>query len=475
MTVFEHIAGGIAGTAMMLMTALAFADAYDDGLELVRSGDIDRIEQTFSQQYEAFAEGRLDAEELVAAYDSLYTLDPEILDTIEAWRTAYPDSAAARVAAAHPKRHLAYLLRGTDVIRLVPRESLNRAMKLNSEAATLYAEALDLAPRHVAAANGLLNVAQAIGDRDAETRAARSIAAYGSEVALLIDQLWASSPQYGGSEGMMRELCRTVAPKIKDFSPEECHARATLILRDSTTEERARAVEVLRGNLDRHRFVVAREYLYSGRAQEGLDLYDEVGARVPGSLAEPFGDALQSFAVQERIVDKHLMANPLNPRNLAVKAEAQAARKDHEGAAKSLEKAMIYGETMPEVRAQRVRLFSYYEPRLHDFLAEAEDALGDTDLSPFVMLEVLPKAAFNAEPIRYDETGAEHDRFECRRARLLSAAIPSCSMHPNPRATAMCAPGVIQHIFGMLEDVDLDACADLGPLTPNIEGIQDRP
>ena len=78
------------------------------------------------------------------------------------------------------------------------------------------------------------------------TRAKRVLAAYGSEAALLLSELYESTPQWGGSVGKMRRLCDTIAPKVEDLSLAECHARATLMLWEQPRKTRDEAIEVLR-------------------------------------------------------------------------------------------------------------------------------------------------------------------------------------------------------------------------------------
>jgi tetratricopeptide (TPR) repeat protein len=435
-------------------------------LSLVRSGDIDKIEHTFDTQYQDFVAGKITIVEFNSPYNAFYTLEPLVLEVVAEWRKAKPNSAHARVAEAGFMVHLAAILRGEDVLRLVPRTSYAKAWQLWTEARALYSEALDIAPIHLRAATNLKSVAQDIGDKQAEMRGKRIVAVHGSHVSLLLSELRRSSPQWGGSVAMMRRLCDTVAPKVEGISAAECHARATLILWDTPREQRDEALEVLRREDEEgNRFTIARELLHSGRAQEALDLYDEVDAPIPVSLAPVFSRALNNYAIQERIADRRLAVNPLHPRHLALKSESQGRRGDFAGAAETIEKAMIYGETIPVVRRWRLAAMRQDKSRNGEVLGELEDALVDTDFHPVIM-EITIASLVWSDRFRYWSDGSEHSRFECRRLRIISNANNSCSLHPERASTLGCSDGSLARVMEIITAADMDACGDLPTLLP---------
>ena len=74
------------------------ASTFEDALALVRSGDIEKIEQTFDTQYQDFVAGKITTGQFTTPYNAFYTLDPIVLEMIAEWREARPDSAHARVA-----------------------------------------------------------------------------------------------------------------------------------------------------------------------------------------------------------------------------------------------------------------------------------------------------------------------------------------------------------------------------------------
>jgi hypothetical protein len=257
----------------------AGAERFENALSLVRSGDIALIEQTFAADYREFVDGKLSNADFVIPYNVFYTLDPPVLEMIGEWRKAYPESPFARVADAGPKMHLATVLRGDAVLKYVPRKSFERAWALWTEAAALYSEALDTAPQHVRAASGLRDAGHDLGDDRVALRGKRILAVHGSQIALLLNEVFESTPQWGGSEAKMRRLCDTVAPKIKDYSVSQCHARATLMLWDQPEKVREEAIAVLRReDAEGNRYTIARELLDLNRAAEALALYDEVDA-----------------------------------------------------------------------------------------------------------------------------------------------------------------------------------------------------
>ena len=434
--------------------------AFENALALVRSNDVDRIERTFDADYRAFVDGELPLRDYIEAYNAFYTLDPVVLDMLAEWRAAYPGSAHLRIAEAGPKMHLAAVLRGESVIGLVPRRNLERARQLWRESLMLYEEALDIAPQHVKAARGLQDTAFDLGEDAAALRAKRVRAVYDAPSALLLTELVESSPKWGGSEARMRRLCDDIAPKIEGIRLEECHARATLILWHQPEELRLEAIETLRRiDEDNNRKIIASKLLRLGRAEEALALLDEVDAWIAGSLADDFARALNNYAVQERIVDRWIAVNPLTPRHLAMKSEAQAMRGDHAGAAESIEKAMIYGETIPEVRNMRLAAMMRDESRHEDVLGEFEDALVDTEFHPLVMERVAGALVWSPEHYRYWSDGSEHSHFECRRARILSYAFASCAAHWSRQNTLGCLDETLMRIQEILGEVDLHACA----------------
>ena len=443
------------------------AGAFEDALTLVRSGDIEKIERTFAAQYQDFVDGKITGADFKFPYRAFYTRDPVVLEMIAEWRRSWPDSAPARVADASTRENLALILRGEDIIQLVPRASRAKARQLWSEARTLYSEALDIAPRHIRAAANLKSVAHRLGDDRTALRAKRILAVYGSKVSLLLTEVHEATPQWGGSVAKMRRLCDTLAPKIEGITVPECHARATLMLWHQPREVRDQAIEVLRQEDEAgYRFFIAEELLYSGRAQEALDLFDEVDAWIPGNLAAPFARALNNYAVQERIVDRKLSINPLHPRHLALKSESQGRRGDFAGAAESIEKAMFYGETIPVVRRWRLAAMIQDKSRHEEVLGEIEDALVDTDFHPTIMEIAISKLIWDSRSFRYWSDGSEHSRYECRRLRILSNAFNSCALHPERNATLGCSNGSLQRVQEIIAESDLEACRDIGPLRP---------
>ena len=418
---------------VFLQSGQAKAGRFEDALTLVRSGDIDRIEQTFAADYQAFADGKLSAGEFGTPYSAFSTLDPVVLDMIAQWRANYPDSAYARVAEAGPKRHLAAVLRGEDVIARTPRKSLERAQLLRTEA------------------TALLNEAKIVR------------ATYGSEVSLLLGEVHEATPQWGGSEAKMRRLCDELAPKIEGISVAECHARATLMLPNLSNAQREEAIEILRREDSEGNWAtIARQLLYLGKAREALAKYDERDAWIPRNLANTFAVALNDYAVQERIADRWLAINPLHPRALALKSEAQGRRGDIAGAAETIEKAMIYGETIPEVRRWRFASIIEDESRREEMLGELEDALVDTDFHPLIMAFALEALVwYPPERTRYWSDGTEHSNYECRRARILSHAFNGCARHSNRQGTLGCSDATLLRVQEILGEVDLHACANL--------------
>lgn len=191
-------------------------------------------------------------------------------------------------------------------------------------------------------------------------------------------------------------------------------------------------------------------------------MYDERDARISSSLANRFAVALQDYAVQERIVDRWLAINPLHPRNLAMKSEAQGRRGDTAGAAESIEKAMIYGETIPEVRRWRFASMMADESRYEQVLGELEDALVDTDFHPLIMeFAVSALVWYPPEKTRYWSDGSEHSNYECRRARILSYAFNGCARHWNRQGTLGCSNSSLQRVQEILAQTDLPGCADV--------------
>ncbi len=443
------------------------ASGKEEALWLVRSGDIEKIEQTYDAQYQDFVDGEITLFQFNTPYNVFYTLEPVVLEVVAEWRGAMPDSAYAKVAEAGLKVHLAAILRGEEKMSLVPRKSYERAWQLWTEARELYSAALDIAPRHVRAAYDLEDTAHSLGDDRMAMRAKRVLAVYGSQVSLLLTEIHESTPQWGGSVAKMRRLCDTIAPKIEDISVAECHARATLMLWDVPREERDQAVEVLRREDEEgNRFLIAKELLYSGRAQEALDIYDAADAVIPLSLAPVFSRALNNYAIQERIADRRLAVNPLHPRHLALKSESQGRRGDFAGAAETIEKAMIYGETIPVVRQWRLAAMKQDKSRHEKVLGEFEDALVDTNFHPLIMELAISTLVWSRRSFRYWSDGSEHSRYECRRLRILSNAFNSCARHQNRAATFGCSDASLQRVQEIIAEADLDACRDLGPLRP---------
>ena len=182
--------------AIALGTAQPHALTRHEALSLVRDGNIEEIDRAFAAEYDHFVADEIAGRDFHYPYNLFYTLEPRVLEVVEDWRRQMPDSAFAMIADADQKSHLAAILRGSEPIGLVSEKGYAQAWQLWSEARDLYAQALDMVPQHTRAASGLQDVALYLGDDTAALRGKRILATYGSQVSLLLTQLYESTPQW---------------------------------------------------------------------------------------------------------------------------------------------------------------------------------------------------------------------------------------------------------------------------------------
>lgn len=434
--------------AMLLLAGRAVALTLEEARSLVREANLVLVESVFADHQAAFDRGEITAADFTAPYRAFRTTDPTVLELVDAWRKARPDSAQAMVAKAATLIHVAMIVRGERVIIDTPPNSLARMGTLYAEARPLLMRALDLEPRQVYAADLIEAAGAFTGDRAGRQRASTVLHEHGDPEGVLLDDLNHALPQWGGSEEKMRALCKDAPQRVPTISEAECNAMATLDLDVSGTDVIEAALETLAAKGDDH-WVSQRAdgLLRLRRYRDALDLLERNRTWIGWSDAFTLARGLRDGAVARRSAEQWLAIDPYHPRHLANLTWALDLEGDTPGAVAAADKALRFGATIPEVRTARMYAIAKDEDRKWGLLDDFEDAIAQTTWHHEVT-NMATAALYRPFPyLTHRRDGTPTPDFECRRLRIFvqhAAACAKVSRMTGTRRT--CHPDGLQKV-----------------------------
>ncbi len=236
--------------------------------DMAYAGDIDGVEQALRQAHQETLDGTLTFEELRELNNILIVSHPDVLDFVEDWMEAYPDSPYAKTLHVFHTRDIAWAIRTIAVARRVSPEVMQTFRAMQDQGMDLALSAYAMAPDYVPASDAVLlhnfttkrlspsehldiltAVMEATPNRGSLARAS-----------ILASRKW-GGPGYSALIG----LCDQYAAKVTDienYTPEVCSIDL-IHYYPPTDQGRAYSYDLLEDH--------DHPYLAKARAQRGLD------------------------------------------------------------------------------------------------------------------------------------------------------------------------------------------------------------
>lgn len=441
-----------------LCPALATALTRDQAYELARAGDAGAIESAFAAHQAAFNAGEIGPSAYRRPYFVFSTTEPLVEASLDGWLAAYPDSPQAAAATAKRLGHIGYLVRGSGYTSATPRAALARFNRMASEAMEHAKRALDLEPRHLVAAYTLMSMAAFVGSRHDRDRGFQIIEELDHPAGALLSGLKHTYARWGGGPETTRLFCEERAPLVPDISVEECLAKADY---DNAGNDRAKQLAAIntlsRGSiehfLEQHIAALGR----AGRMEEAYAL-----ARSRNYMSRLFAYAAANGLGNKSIIDDFIADNlrrdPLNPLDLVAYADYRAGFGHLEAAWEAMDKAMLYGANITNVRWRRIVLLSRDPNRKWEYMDEVISAVEATDGDQEILGSVMLDLINPDKHLTHLYNGVPRVAFECERLRLLERHQQNCEAG-SPHYS--CAPGLVaMRDTVIIESREQNACGE---------------
>ena len=180
--------------------------------ELTRKRDFDGLEAVFAQLAAEVATDVKNEIRYGDAFDAYSRNEPALLTAIDAWITARPRSAHARVARAQYLFAAAWRRRGTGTIADTPEENLQGMNDFSKRAITDVTGALDRDSTHLVAYEILIDITQLSGQHEVAYQALRrALSMHPGSYRLhssFLHMLW---PRWGGTEQALIDFSQRAA------------------------------------------------------------------------------------------------------------------------------------------------------------------------------------------------------------------------------------------------------------------------
>ena len=388
-------------------------------------------------------------------YSALGRLDPKVHDFIARWRAERPNSAFAKLAEAKMHYSIGMIVRGYSYVQETPPTSMAIMYERYAKAKRLLLSALETLPDNIEAANMLDTIGQFTGDREARRRANEILARLESPESRFRGEIHDLLPQWGGSLEAAKRHCREEGPKV-GVNVEVCQARVVLLAypRPGGIDE---ALETLqREEPTRYVGLKLQTLLDLGRGEEAMALVRKYDYWVGASDAKRLGVLLKDPQVILDLTGRWLEITPLQPNVLTAAAEAYNYQGKRAEAIAAIDKAMVFGRTLPKVRAWQLN-FAFQDPKKRERIFEIIwEAMDDTGWHYDIYHQVMHFIAGPSEEITHFIDGRKKTDFHCNRAAFLSALPEVCAYWRN-RGT-YCRPKPYQRITKIVEGLDTSSC-----------------
>jgi hypothetical protein len=150
------------------MSGFYFLDT--SALQQLRSGEIDKVENRFSDFQKKFETGEVTEYQLLDKYKAFYQREDLYRIEMDNWIKFYPNSESARLARGVYFRKLGELTRGTAYAPKVPQEKIDYMNNMFSLAKRDLEAVLEKNPKSYLAILNLLNIAQFESDKTATAK-----------------------------------------------------------------------------------------------------------------------------------------------------------------------------------------------------------------------------------------------------------------------------------------------------------------
>ena len=408
---------------------------YFDVLELAKSGDVAGLQTLFDEIAERRTETG-DSAEHIAAFKAFYNTHPAVEATVLEWLKAHPETPHAHVARAARLMNEASFMRGADSIRRTPPQSLQRMRELTDEALPLVETALSLDPLHLFAADNLSTIGRMRGSPDLQERSRKIAETYRKPENIFWGELYRFQPQWGGPPGGTDEYCRKGAELFPSVDETECRLIAAIgrrpreitayeALERLQTEFPGRwAATVIELQLETHQYDEAASVI----AEQYPPRLDWVERVYP---------ATRDHAFVQKVVGRRLEDSPRYPQALRLMAMALLASGDRDGALAHIARALELGRSIPEVRAEQIRIYDRAGMPDDVVMATVEEALLDTGMNPTVYEAASSYASKGIvvwQPTATNKVRPEMEPLPenaCWRRKILSAKPWICATYPD--------------------------------------------
>lgn len=390
---------------------------------LIRAEYIDTLERVFSEDAAEFDVGDLRPSEFETPYLEFATTHPAVDQTTQLWLTAYPASPHAMTARGLFLHHTGVLLRGDELGSTTPRTAFAAMNSRLSEAGELFREALAITPKHIVAAEGLVNAAMFLGNEEWRRIGLLGYGTHADPLRAFKLRLQFALPQWGGGIEAINSVCDTWLERLADagypVTQDQCVAYAYYMY-GQWSDEVAALLDDLPPGFDPR--IEINSLKRAGKMQEALALAEQYGL----SSREDVLDQSQlenDYSIYEDWLDRHLEFSPLNPEYLQWRAYQYRSAENYEKAWPQMEKAVIYGRFDPRLWQDLIRWAPPDKRR-----QVAEDAIETTDGHPAVLALLVQQSGFTDAA---EHVGMDAAEFECWRYDVAVSHKSACKRAPR--------------------------------------------
>lgn len=392
-----RIAAGILLLVLLAFDVSAPTHAFDypnklQLIELLRSGEIAKLERRLAAYQSAFENGRASDALVEAAYFAFANSDQTLARRLDDWVDAAPESYIGRAARGVYYWRLGWIARGSDLHQEPSRQQARAMRRFFRMAEEDFEAAIDGNPRFSLGYAFLISIAMASNQRDDPTfmmrrglkEAPHSFAIREWYLASL-EPWWRSGRPDKLALAIIGEFVEATKeasklhPELTPLIGYADYARAQMLFNAGHHDKALGAVDraLARGDYWRYHELRGRIQLHEQRCVSALNSYDRALARNPqaATVYGMRGHARQCIQHHEAALedwDRALELDAMDPNYLLAKGETLQKLGRHEDARDLLDKAIFYGAYDPSVRAARGALLVNYFDR-------AEAAIDDLD------------------------------------------------------------------------------------------------
>lgn len=432
------------------------AMSYDEAETLAREGDPALVEQAFVNLEAEIASGDKPGTARDAPFSFFFTTDPLIAEFVQRWRREFPASPHARLAEAAILVHQAAIVRGNLYVRDTPRTSMSAMREKLVAARPLLFQVLDVIPDNTFAAGRLAYMGRWMGDREAKRIAERISTAHATPDTVFWRDLSNKLPQWDGSHNAAAAHCRDFAPTIEAVTVEECLAVVVIWERPQVGDV-GLAIDMLKQiNAKGYAGLIFNAYLEIGDGEAAMEIVESDNVYVSAYAARRLATLMRDGSIMTRFAKDRVESDPLHPRHLLTYAQGLNSEGDRAAAAAAIQKALVHGSTIPDVRTWDI-MFAYEVPERQDRIFDVyRDALEDTDWHYSVIDSVAQALRGGFIPAETMSDGSPRPLAHCERHDLISKLPEACEYWRHQGT--YCKPKQLEKLLALASEIDLSDC-----------------